>query len=101
RRKDALLFLAFAVPFLNLHSLLNKLIVMTEQIDQIVSNCSDQMKKAVLHLDSELVKVRAGKANPQMIDGIMVDYYGNPTPINQVANVSVADARTLSLQPWE
>jgi len=59
------------------------------------------MQKAISHLESELLKVRAGKANPQMIDGIMVDYYGNPTPLNQVANITVTDARTLSIQPWE
>jgi ribosome recycling factor len=48
-----------------------------------------------------LVKIRAGKANPQIVDGIMIDYYGSPMPINQVANISVMDARTLSIQPWE
>jgi len=59
------------------------------------------MKKAINHLEAELVKVRAGKANPTMLDGIMVDYYGNATPINQIGNISVLDARTLSIQPWE
>ncbi len=59
------------------------------------------MKKAINHLEAELIKIRAGKANPQMLDGIMVDYYGSPMPINQVANISVMDARTLSIQPWE
>jgi len=59
------------------------------------------MKKAIGHLETELVKIRAGKANPQMLDGIMVDYYGSPMPINQVGNITVMDARTLSIQPWE
>lgn len=59
------------------------------------------MQKAITHLETELVKIRAGKASPQVIDGIMVDYYGAPMPINQVANISVMDARTLSIQPWE
>jgi ribosome recycling factor len=59
------------------------------------------MKKAIGHLESELGKIRAGKANPQMFDGLVVDYYGAPMPINQVANISVMDARTLSIQPWE
>jgi len=59
------------------------------------------MKKAITHLEAELSKIRAGKANPQMLDGIQVDYYGSLMPINQVANVSVMDARTLSIQPWE
>ena len=59
------------------------------------------MKKAISHLEAELVKIRAGKANPQMLDGLVVDYYGSPMPISQVANVSVMDARTLTIQPWE
>ncbi|HEY4148469.1 MAG TPA: ribosome recycling factor [Chitinophagaceae bacterium] len=67
----------------------------------IIAQTEDAMKKAINHLESELVKVRAGKANPTMLDGIVVDYYGNPTPINQIGNISVLDARTLSIQPWE
>ena len=59
------------------------------------------MQKAISHLEVELTKIRAGKANPQMLDGIVVDYYGTPTPINQVGNISVMDARTISIQPWE
>ena len=59
------------------------------------------MNKAINHLESELVKIRAGKATPGLLDGIVVDYYGNPTPISQVGNISVADARTLNIQPWE
>ena len=59
------------------------------------------MDKAINHLQSELIKVRAGKATPNIVDGIVVDYYGNPTPIQQVGNISVADARTLTIQPWE
>ena len=52
-------------------------------------------------MKSELTKIRAGKANPTMLDGIVVDYYGNPTPIDQVGNISAMDARTLTIQPWE
>jgi ribosome recycling factor len=74
---------------------------MSEQVGNIISNTGDLMRKALNHLESELLKVRAGKANPQMVDGVMVDYYGAPTPVNQVANVTVTDARTLTLQPWE
>lgn len=74
---------------------------MTEDIGSIISNADDHMRKAINHLEAELVKIRAGKANPQMLDGIVVDYYGSPMPINQVANISVMDARTLSIQPWE
>jgi ribosome recycling factor len=74
---------------------------MAEDIPSIIAQAEDHMKKAISHLEAELVKIRAGKANPQMIDGIVVDYYGSPMPISQVANVSVMDARTLSIQPWE
>lgn len=74
---------------------------MSEALDIIVDSASGQMKKAISHLESELAKIRAGKANPIILDGINVDYYGAPTPLNQVANVTVADARTLSIQPWE
>src|SRR5215510_226281 len=74
---------------------------MAEDISSIIAQAEDHMKKAINHLEAELIKIRAGKANPQMIDGIVVDYYGSHMPINQVANVSVMDARTLSIQPWE
>ena len=74
---------------------------MTEDISTIITAGEEQMQKAINHLEIELTKIRAGKANPQMFDGIVVDYYGSAMPINQVANVSVMDARTLSIQPWE
>jgi ribosome recycling factor len=74
---------------------------MAEDIASIISTADDHMNKAISHLEAELVKIRAGKANPQMLDGLVVDYYGSPMPINQVANISVMDARTLSIQPWE
>ena len=74
---------------------------MTEDISCIISGTEDLMKKAISHLEAELIKIRAGKANPQMLDNLVVDYYGSPMPINQVANVSVMDARTLTIQPWE
>jgi len=59
------------------------------------------MKKAIDHFESELVKIRAGKATPDIVDGIVVDYYGSPTPVNQVGNIAIMDARTLTIQPWE
>jgi ribosome recycling factor len=74
---------------------------MAEDIASIIATAEDHMKKAIGHLEAELVKIRAGKANPQMLDGIGVDYYGSPMPINQIANISIMDARTLSIQPWE
>jgi len=74
---------------------------MTEDIQFILDNAKEQMEKALMHLEAELVKVRAGKASPTMLESISVDYYGTRTPLNQVANVNTADARTLVVQPWE
>ena len=74
---------------------------MTDDLSFILEEGKDSMTKAINHLEAELVKIRAGKANPNMLDGIVVDYYGNPTQINQVANISAMDARTISIQPWE
>lgn len=74
---------------------------MTEDLDLILEDTRDSMKKAISFLEAELVRIRAGKANPSMLEGISVDYYGNPTAINQVANISAMDARTISVQPWE
>lgn len=73
----------------------------TEEVSSTLSSADESMNKAIGHLEAELTKIRAGKANPQMLDGIMVDYYGSPMPINQVGNITVMDARTLSIQPWE
>ncbi len=74
---------------------------MLEETTEIIDEANVSMKKANEHFETELVKIRAGKANPTMLDGITVDYYGTPTPINQVGNLSAIDARTLTIQPWE
>lgn len=74
---------------------------MSEDLEKVMQDTSAAMKKAIAHLEAELAKIRAGKATPAIVDGIMVDYYGNATPLNQVANVTIPDARTISLQPWE
>src|SRR3984957_19590811 len=74
---------------------------MSDELDFIVEVAKDSMIKAINHLENELIRIRAGKANPQMLDGVNVDYYGVPTVINQMANVSVVDARTMTIQPWE
>ena len=70
-------------------------------LNTILADMESAMNKAIAHLEAELVRIRAGKANPNMLDGVMVDYYGNPTPVNQVANVAAMDARTITVQPWE
>ena len=74
---------------------------MSELVKLQLEDARDSMNKAVDHVELELTKIRAGKANPSMLDGIMVDYYGSPTPLSQVANVNTPDARTLVVQPWE
>ncbi|HMP93884.1 MAG TPA: ribosome recycling factor [Phnomibacter sp.] len=74
---------------------------MITDVGNLLPDTEAHMKKAISHLETELGKIRAGKANPQMLDGITVDYYGSPMPINQVGNISVMDARTLTIQPWE
>jgi ribosome recycling factor len=74
---------------------------MSEDLAFILEESQDSMKKAIQHLETELIKIRAGKASPQMLEGLTVDYYGTPTALNQVGNVSVMDARTLTIQPWE
>jgi ribosome recycling factor len=74
---------------------------MNELIKKQLDDARTGMDKALDFCDSEVAKIRAGKAMPSMLDGIMVDYYGNPTPLNQVANVNTPDARTIVIQPWE
>jgi ribosome recycling factor len=74
---------------------------MAETIESTFSSGKEEMDKAIDHLRTELIKIRAGKASPSMLNGIMVDYYGNPTPLSQVANLNAPDSRTISIQPWE
>lgn len=74
---------------------------MSEELDMIIEDAETSMKKAIDFLEIELGKIRAGKATPAMLDGITIEYYGAPTPISQVANINIMDARTISIQPWE
>lgn len=74
---------------------------MNQEIQNILNETKEKMNKAVVHLEAELLKVRAGKANPQMLDGIYVDYYGVNTPLSGVGSINTPDARTLVIQPWE
>ena len=66
-----------------------------------LDEAKNNMQGAIKHLEAELTKIRAGKANPAMLDGIKVDYYGTPTLISQVANISTPDPRNITIQPWE
>ena len=67
----------------------------------ILEEAQDGMNKAISHLNLELSKIRAGRANPSMLDSVKVDYYGSLTPLSQIGNVSTLDSRTLTIQPWE
>lgn len=72
-----------------------------EDVRKLLGGLQQNMEHAITHLETELAKIRAGKASPQMLDGLHVDYYGTPTPLYQVGNVNTPDARTLVIQPWE
>lgn len=72
-----------------------------EEVSMVMDIAEEKMQKAVDHLDNELRVVRAGRANPAMLSGVMVDYYGTLTPLSQVASVSSPDARSIVIQPWE
>jgi ribosome recycling factor len=74
---------------------------MEEEMQFIVDTAKENMELALKHLDKEMLNIRAGKANPIMLSGVKVDYYGTPTPLSQVANVNSPDGRTLTVQPWE
>lgn len=69
--------------------------------NKIINDSKMHMQKAIEHLESELSKIRAGRANPAMLDSIQVDYYGTNTPLSQVSSVTIPDARTIAIQPWE
>ena len=72
-----------------------------EEIELILEDAEQAMIKSISHLNLELSKIRAGRANPSMLDAVKVDYYGTPTPLAQVGNVTTLDSRTLNIQPWE
>jgi ribosome recycling factor len=74
---------------------------MSELIKKQVTDARALMEKAIDHCEGELQKIRAGKANPSMLDDVMVEYYGTPTPLSQVGSVNTPDARTIVVQPWE
>jgi ribosome recycling factor len=75
--------------------------MMTEEINFIIDSAKESMNGSIAHLEKEFLNIRAGKASPQMLGGVFVDYYGSQTPISQVANINAADARTLTVTPWE
>ncbi len=68
---------------------------------EVLTSAKEKMQKAMLHLEEELKTYRAGKANPSVFNSLMVDYFGNPTPIPQVASITTPDAKTMLIQPWD
>jgi len=74
---------------------------MNEEVQFIIDTTKEHMDNALDHLNKELANIRAGKASPAMLRGVLVDYYGSQTPLSQVANINTPDARTISIQPWE
>ena len=74
---------------------------MEEEIQFIIDAAQESMGKVLMHLDKKFVTIRAGKASPAMLSGVMVEYYGNPTPLHQVANVNTLDGMTITIQPFE
>lgn len=75
--------------------------MVSEEVDMAIEMAREGMDQALEHLNNELVKIRTGKASPAMLSGLLVQYYGSPTPLNQVANVGTSDSRTITIQPWE
>jgi len=74
---------------------------MNEDLQLVLKIAKDKMDKALDHLELELSRIRAGKANPHLLDGILVEYYGTMTPLSQVSNISTPDPKTIAIQPWE
>ncbi len=74
---------------------------MIEELNKVTKETDSAMAKALDHLSNELAKIRAGKANPSMLDSVYVDYYGTPTALSQIGNISTPDPRSLVIQPWE
>ena len=72
-----------------------------EEIELYLEEAKELMEKAIEHVHFSFGKIRAGKATPGMLDGIMVEYYGNPTPLNQVSSINTPDARSILIKPWE
>jgi ribosome recycling factor len=74
---------------------------MNEEIGFIIEAADESMRFSIEHLEKELVNIRAGRANPVMLKGVMIEYYGVPTPLSQVSNINTPDGRTITVQPWE
>ncbi|HPG05825.1 MAG TPA: ribosome recycling factor [Saprospiraceae bacterium] len=74
---------------------------MYEDINSVIKEATEHFDRSLEHLQRELTKIRTGKANTAMLEGVLVEYYGSPVPINQVANITASDSKTITIQPWE
>ncbi len=74
---------------------------MTDELELLLDEATEKMEKAIKHLEHELSHLRAGRANPALLDGIHIDYYGSSTPLAQVSNINTPDAKSIIIQPWE
>tara|TARA_B100001939_G_scaffold337212_1_gene341247 strand:+ start:280 stop:834 length:555 start_codon:yes stop_codon:yes gene_type:complete len=74
---------------------------MNDKLEIILKSAKDKMQSSLTHLENELLNIRAGKANPNMLKSVMIDYYGNPTAISQLANINTPDSKSLIIQPWD
>ena len=74
---------------------------MNEELDLILDLAKESMSNAITHLEKKLMNIRAGKANPNMLSNVTIEYYGTNTPLSQVANINTPDGRTIIIQPWE
>tara|TARA_S200000501_G_scaffold354252_1_gene374769 strand:- start:250 stop:825 length:576 start_codon:yes stop_codon:yes gene_type:complete len=81
--------------------LIFKIKPMEDELNFILETTKESMENAILHLEKEMLNIRAGKANPIMLSTVKIEYYGTPTPLSQVSNINTPDSRTLSVQPWE
>lgn len=72
-----------------------------EDINFIIENATEEMEQSISHLKNEFTNIRAGKASPNMLKSVMVDYYGSSTPLSQISNINTPDAQTITVQPWE
>ena len=72
-----------------------------EEIEFILDSTKESMNETIAHLEKQFLNIRAGKATPQMLGGVFVDYYGSQTPLSQIANINTPDARTITVTPWE
>jgi ribosome recycling factor len=74
---------------------------MNEELELYLEDAKERMNATIDHLDRNLAKIRAGRANPAILDGVLIDYYGTPTPLNRISTINTPDARTIRVQPFE